>query len=109
MFPTSAEMKRFSAPMPATVEETITTRQRGWVRFEGTYWFAKFYNPELTVVALPGAIVSVIGRLGNTLLVMPKDEVPEVQFVSAAEGDRLVHLAHSASLAVDHSKTLYVV
>jgi hypothetical protein len=111
MFPTSSvDVKRFSAPMPALVEETITTRHRGWVKFEGTYWFAKFYDPGTTVVALPGAVVNVVGRVANTLLVVPKDDLAAVEFMSSTEVDRLTQEDPPEAIPAKlHSKTIYVV
>jgi NfeD-like C-terminal, partner-binding len=58
----------------AEVEETITLHQRGRVRFEATYWFARFYNPQGPIESLPGTCVKVIGREGLTLLVMPSSD-----------------------------------
>jgi hypothetical protein len=56
------------------VEQTITSHQRGRVRFMATYWFARFYQPCGQTEVLPGTGVRVIGRQGLTLLVMPVDE-----------------------------------
>jgi hypothetical protein len=113
MFPTSlskTEIYHFPRPKPASVEETITMRHRGWVKFEGTYWFAKFCDPETAVVALPGAIVTVVGRVANTLLVIPQDNLPEVQFMSHAEVNGLTQTTlPEAVQAKLHGKTLYVV
>lgn len=114
MFSTSSsktEVHQFPKPKPALVEEVITMHNRGWVKFEGTYWFARFYDPATAVVALPGAIVNVVGRVANTLLVVPQDNLPEVQFVSHAD---VYSLAQQVTLLEDeqphgHSKTLYVV
>jgi hypothetical protein len=55
------------------VEQTITVRYRGRVKFAGSFWFARFYHsshPE----ALPETAVRVVGRQGQTLLVVPMDQ-----------------------------------
>ena len=56
------------------VEQTITCRRRGRVGFAGSYWFARFYNPSEQGEALPGTAVRVMGREGQTLLVVPVSE-----------------------------------
>jgi membrane protein implicated in regulation of membrane protease activity len=65
----------FKKPKTARVERTITARLKGRVFFEGTYWPARVYE------AADGTIsdyafdvsswVTVIGRQGLTLLVVP--------------------------------------
>jgi hypothetical protein len=108
--PSKTEVYQFPAPKPALVEEAITMHHRGWVKFEGTYWFAQFYDPATAVVALPGAIVNVVGRMANTLLVVPQDNLPEVQFVSRADVAGLTQatVLEDGQVKV-HCKTLYVV
>ena len=56
------------------VEEIITLNQPGRVRFMATTWFARFYQPNSQVEALPGTPVKVIGREGLTLFVVPIDD-----------------------------------
>lgn len=56
------------------VEQTITTHQRGRVRFMATSWFARFYQPNGQTEVLPGTTVRVVGRQGLTLLVKPVND-----------------------------------
>ncbi len=73
----SNSIKMLDDPGTGRVEEAITANQRGWVAFEGTYWYAEQYRVEQTVAAdqpteaaiAPGSLVQVIARQGNTLLV----------------------------------------
>jgi hypothetical protein len=55
------------------VEQTITSSHRGRVRFAGSYWFARFYHSSHPEV-LPGTVVRVVGRQGQTLLVVAMGE-----------------------------------
>ena len=75
----SNSIKMLDDPGTGRVEEAITAHQRGWVAFEGTYWYAEQYRAEQTAVAdqpiapaaiAPGSWVQVIARRGNTLLVI---------------------------------------
>lgn len=66
-FPTTTEM--FDRPALGQVIKTISPDQRGRIKFEATYWFARFHDPDIKTNALPGTLVSVIGREGLTLLV----------------------------------------
>ncbi len=74
------------------VSETITRQQRGRVKFMATYWFARFYDTNDSVEALPGTSVKVIGREGLTLLVVPIDDpqvYPPMPRSERPEGKRL--------------------
>jgi membrane protein implicated in regulation of membrane protease activity len=65
----------FKEPKTARVERTITARLKGRVFFEGTYWPARVYETAEGLVgdyALDvSSWVTVIGRQGLTLLVVP--------------------------------------
>jgi membrane protein implicated in regulation of membrane protease activity len=65
----------FKEPKTARVERTITARLKGRVFFEGTYWPARVYEAAEDIVnddALDvSSWVTVIGRHGLTLLVLP--------------------------------------
>jgi hypothetical protein len=103
-------VKYLSEPRSALVEETISTHQRGWVKFEGTYWYAEFCDQEIPVVALPGASVMVLARVANTLLVIPTEELLEVQFASPEDVEELARSPLSEEMAAElHSKTIYAV
>ncbi len=60
----------FPKPLPATVIESISCHQKGIVKFQGNYWHAKFYQNNAQIAILSGEPVTVIGREGNTLLVI---------------------------------------
>lgn len=61
----------FPKPGKGKVEQIITETQSGRVNFQATYWPARLYNPEHEVNLLPNTPVTVIGRQGITLLVIP--------------------------------------
>lgn len=65
----------FKEHKPARVEHPITHHAKGRVFFEGTYWPAKLYasgGSALADYALDvSSWVTVIGRQGLTLLVIP--------------------------------------
>lgn len=76
------------------VEQTITRHQRGRVKFMATTWFARFYQPDAQIEALPGMPVKVIGREGLTLLVVPlgDEEIPQMPLVDRSEVNQSVLL-----------------
>ncbi|NEQ31754.1 MAG: hypothetical protein F6K04_12240 [Leptolyngbya sp. SIO4C5] len=61
----------FQAPGLGRVERAIVADQRGRVFFNGTYWPAQFYDLEQQAIAEAKTWVSVLGRRGLTLLVVP--------------------------------------
>ncbi len=65
----------FKEPKTARVERTITAQLKGRVFFEGTYWPARVYEKTEGMVSDCAMDVSswvtVIGRQGLTLLVLP--------------------------------------
>jgi len=67
----------FPKPGKGIIEEIITTSQPGRVNFQATYWPARLYNPEQKVNLLPNTPVTIIGREGITLLVVPISETQE--------------------------------
>lgn len=66
------EVKIFSEVGTGIVEETITPKYPGRVKYRATYWPAQFYNQQEQMTLLPDAPVTVVGRQGITLLVVPK-------------------------------------
>ena len=59
-------------PKPlAKVEEAILPGEDGQVYFNGTYWSARFYDPDCQVTAAPGDKVRVVVGDRLPLLVMP--------------------------------------
>jgi hypothetical protein len=67
----------FPKPGQGIIEEIITESHPGRVNFQATYWPARLYNPEQKVTLLPNTPVTIIGRQGITLLVVPVSEVAE--------------------------------
>ena len=65
----------FKEQKPARVEHPITSRAKGRVFFEGSYWPAQLYHNGSVALAECALEVSswvtVIGRQGLTLLVVP--------------------------------------
>lgn len=55
----------------ARVTDPIIPQWEGSVFFEGTYWKARFYDPDCQVTLYPGQKVQVIAREGLKLLVSP--------------------------------------
>ena len=53
------------------VEETISAEQLGRVRFQATYWRARFQQPSYPQEISPGNKIRIVGREGLTLLVVP--------------------------------------
>lgn len=68
-------VKMFPQPLLGIVEQAIAYNQRGRVKFDGTYWPARFYNPDCQATVSPNQFVTVVAREGITLLVVPIDPV----------------------------------
>lgn len=64
-------LELFSRPGTARVDRPISPHQRGRVFFKGTYWPARFYQPEAFIQVDASSMVTVVGRQGVTLLVAP--------------------------------------
>ncbi len=62
----------FDQTVEGVVEEAICCGQRGRVKCLGTYWPAQIYDVDGEVSLVPQQRVSVVGRVGITLLVIPK-------------------------------------
>ena len=67
---TLAQPSRTSRPL-AKVEKAILPGEDGQVYFKGTYWSARFYDPDCQVTAAPGDKVRVVVGDRLPLLVMP--------------------------------------
>ncbi len=61
--------KSFPLAGQGVVTETISVHSRGRVKFQASYWMAKFLDDEAEAVIEPGETVQIVGRVGNTLLV----------------------------------------
>jgi membrane protein implicated in regulation of membrane protease activity len=73
------EIINFSQASPGTVEETISPTQVGRIRFQGTSWPARFYNPNEQATVAPDDHVDVIARQGITLFIVPASSPNSVQ------------------------------
>lgn len=60
-----------SPALLAKVEKAIAPGEDGQVYFEGTYWRARFSDPDCQAIAPIGSKVQVVGRDRLPLLVMP--------------------------------------
>ena len=72
MFFSNDKPELFSEAIEGVVEETISSVQPGRVRCLGTYWPAQLYTVECQVTLIPEQAVCIVGRVGITLLVMPR-------------------------------------
>lgn len=61
----------FPYPGNGIVTETITTTQRGRVKFDSSYWPARLHEINVPTRLTPQDLVIVVGREGMTLLVQP--------------------------------------
>jgi hypothetical protein len=61
----------FPEPKEGIVEQEITTDQSGRVKYDGSYWPARFYDLNCQATVEPHNVVRVLGISGITLLVMP--------------------------------------
>jgi membrane protein implicated in regulation of membrane protease activity len=59
------------APSQGITDRSIAYDQPGRVKFQGTYWSARLYQPNQQLIIAPGEFVSVIAIQGITLLVVP--------------------------------------
>ena len=67
----TSKVKIFSQPQVGLVEQAITDKRRGRVKFDGTYWPARFYYSHFIEEVYPDQLITVVGMEGITVLVMP--------------------------------------
>lgn len=67
----SGSTELFSETDFATVVTPIGPQQKGRVKFQGTEWFARFYQTDTVLNAEPNTQVRVVGREGIALLIAP--------------------------------------
>jgi membrane protein implicated in regulation of membrane protease activity len=67
-FPSS---QSFSEPAKGIIDQPITPNHAGRVKYRGTYWIAKLYQPEREMTIPTGEPVTIMGIQGITLLVAP--------------------------------------
>lgn len=68
-----SQHQHFEQTMQGYVERTIAGDQSGRVRVMGVSWMARLSNPDTHAVLTPGMPITVLGRRGNTLLVLPSE------------------------------------
>jgi hypothetical protein len=61
----------FSEPIQGVVDSAVKQGRLWRVKFQGSYWFARLYQPNQHVIMQPGQSVKVIAIEGITLLVAP--------------------------------------
>lgn len=83
---TASSGRSLNSPKLARVTEPIIPLWEGLVFFEGTYWQARFHDPNCQTTVYPGQKVEVIDRELLTLLVMPiyLDAVPPQPLATAS-------------------------
>ncbi len=69
MLPETVEL--FSVPVVGQVKETISASRPGRIAAIASTWNARFYNPNCQTEISPGETVTVVGRHGIMLLVVP--------------------------------------
>lgn len=57
----------------AIVDSPIHAEQAGRIKYQGTSWPAQFYPGDCPRSVAPGEAVTVVGRSGITLLVVPEN------------------------------------
>lgn len=56
------------------IDEVVAGDRRGRIRYGGTIWFARPCTPDLGLTFGVGQPVQILGRQGNTLLILPSCE-----------------------------------
>ncbi|NJL40854.1 MAG: hypothetical protein HC840_27475 [Leptolyngbyaceae cyanobacterium RM2_2_4] len=80
----SQSITLFSKPETGKVEKTITSSESGRVKFQGSYWPAQFYYPSSHLSVNPDEVVTIVGRQGITLLIVPEGSPLPHEFSSNA-------------------------
>jgi membrane protein implicated in regulation of membrane protease activity len=63
--------KMLRQPVQGIVQQAIAPDQPGRITYQGSYWPAKFFQPDHQAIIAAGDSATIIGRLGITLLVVP--------------------------------------
>lgn len=66
-------LELFDTPKTARVERSITAQLGGRVYYQGTTWPARVYEGviDASIAMAPSSWVTVVGRYGLTLLIVP--------------------------------------
>ncbi|WP_353259313.1 NfeD family protein [Prochlorothrix hollandica] len=67
------QIELFKTQTTALVAETICPDQPGRIKYQSSYWPARFYHSDCPLTVTPGNSVTVVGRLGITVLVVPEN------------------------------------
>jgi membrane protein implicated in regulation of membrane protease activity len=67
-------MERFKRPVFGVIDEAVEGDRPGRIRYGGTCWFARPYIADLGLTFAIGQPVQILGRQGNTLLILPSSE-----------------------------------
>lgn len=62
----------FPKPLQGEVDQWITS-DRGRIKCQGSYWPARLYEAGQQSMLPPGQFVTVVGRQGITMLVLPNE------------------------------------
>jgi membrane protein implicated in regulation of membrane protease activity len=71
-----AVIPQISHHVRGVVDETITQRSPGRVKYLATYWPAELYTLGANITLYPRDVVQVVGRRGLVLLVTPLLPMP---------------------------------
>jgi len=75
----SKSIELFPMPVFGKVEQPITSTQSGRVQAMASFWPAQFYDPNCQAILVPGHSVTIVGRQGIHLLVVPSgDRLPTI-------------------------------
>lgn len=70
----SPSIERFLPSAVGVIDEAVEGDCRGRIRYGGTCWFARPYITDLGLTFAIGQLVQILGRQGNTLLILPSSE-----------------------------------
>lgn len=91
----------FSVPVAGHVKEPIAANRPGRVAAIASTWAARFYNPHCQVEVSPGDPVTVVGRHGIMLLVIPPGHslppLPKNSGTLEELGMKITKAVHSSS------------
>ncbi|MBD2109304.1 NfeD family protein [Nodosilinea sp. FACHB-13] len=64
----------FPSSAVGVIDEAVEGDCPGRIRYGGTHWFARSYTADLGLTFVVGQPVQILGRQGNTLLILPSSE-----------------------------------
>lgn len=84
----TANIEIFPQPLLGIVEEAIAPNQRGRVKFDGTYWPARFFEANCQTTVCPQSLVAIVGIQGITILVDPLEPKDILKLLSEPPGEK---------------------